>query len=147
MHLFFKNIRIFFSAFVLLVLSACAVFVASDEIVHGLSVANKGDTTISNVVIEYGKITRRECIPFCRPRSGGGVWNSPMSIPETMRVTWLSYDGYFHDKTILVSSRIKDRRRLANLYFEFRANQLTVIQALHYDNRSIIEYEKFPLYP
>ena len=128
-------------------MSACAASLADGEVAHGLSIANKGDTKISNVVIEYGKITRKECVPFCWPRSGGGVWNSPMPIPETVRVTWMSDEGYFHGRNIFVKSRIKDERRLANLYFEFRANQLIVIQALRHDNRTIIEYEKFPLYP
>lgn len=112
-------------------LSACAASLTGGEIAHGLSVANKGDTKISNVIIEYGKITRKECIPFCWPRSGGGVWNSRMPIPETMRITWLTEDGHPYDVTVPIRSRLKDVHRLRTLYLEFSSTKLVVTQGLH----------------
>lgn len=125
---------------VFLALGACAVSLTGGEIAHGLSVANKGDTKISNVIIEYGKITRNECVPFCWPRSGGGVWNSPMPIPETMRVTWLTEDGHQHDVNVPVRTRLKDKHRLRTLYLEFSSEKLVVIQGLY-------GLADFPLFP
>ena len=124
----------------LLALTACSTVRSLDEIEHGLGVANRGDSRISNVVIQYGKIMRNECIPFCHPKSGGGVWNAPMPIPDTMQVTWETSDGQKREVTVPVKSRIKDRYRLRTLYLEFSGSQLSVRQALH-------GFEELPLFP
>lgn len=121
-------------------LSACSTVQSLGEIEHGLSVANKGDTRISNVVIQYGKITRRECTLGCPPKSGGGVWNAPMPIPDTMQVSWETSDGKKREVTVHVKSRVKDRYRLRTLYLEFSGSQLSIRQGLH-------GLEELPLFP
>lgn len=121
-------------------LSACSTVQSLGEIEHGLSVANKGDTRISNVVIQYGKITRRECTLGCPPKSGGGVWNAPMPIPDTMQVSWETSDGKKREVTVPVKSRVKDRYRLRTLYLEFSGSQLSIRQGLH-------GLEELPLFP
>ena len=125
---------------IFLALAACSTVQSLGEVEHGLSVANRGDSRISNVVIQYGKITRKECIPFCHPKSGGGVWNAPMPIPDTMQVTWETSDGQKREVMVPVKSRIKDRSRLRTLYLEFSGGQLLVRQALH-------GLEEIPLFP
>jgi hypothetical protein len=127
--------------------SACSTVQGLGEFEHGLSVANKGDTKIFNVVIQYGKITRKECVPLCHPKSGGGVWNAPMPVPDTAQVSWETADGQKHQVTVPVRTRVKDLRRLRNLYFQFNGDQLVVIQGLDYNNPTIFEYEKFHLFP
>ena len=136
----FRSLRAGASAVIFLALAACSTVQSSGEIEHGLSVANRGDSRISNVVIQYGKITRKECVPFCHPKSGGGVWNAPMPIPETMQVTWETSDGQKRDAAVRVKSRIKDRNRLRTLYLEFSGGQLSVRQGLH-------GLEELPLFP
>lgn len=121
-------------------LSACSTVQSLGDIEHGLSVANKGDSRISNVVIQYGKVTRNECTLGCPPKSGGGVWNAPMPIPDTMQVTWETSDGKKREVTMPVKSRIKDRSRLRTLYFEFTGDRLVVMQGLR-------GFEEVPLYP
>ena len=143
----FRRVCTFAAISVCMALAACSTVQSLGEIAHGLSVANRGDSRISNVVIQYGKITRKECIPFCHPKSGGGVWNAPMPIPDSMVVTWQTADGQQHQVNPQVKSRIKDPRRLRNLYFHFSGDQLTVIQGLDYNNPTIFEYEKLPLFP
>lgn len=139
-----RNLRVCVTAGIVfalaVVLTACSTVGSLAEIEHGLSVANKGDSRISNVVIQYGKITRKECVPFCHPKSGGGVWNAPMLISETMQVTWETADGQKRDVTVPVRSRVKDRNRLGTLYLEFSGSQLTITQRLD-------GYDSFPLYP
>ena len=136
----FRNLRAYALVGPLLALAACSTVQSLGEIEHGLSVENKGDSRISNVVIQYGKIMRKECIPFCHPKSGGGVWNTPMPIPDTMQVTWETSDGKKQEVMVPVKSRIKDRYRLRTLYLEFRGTQLSVRQALH-------GFEELPLFP
>lgn len=136
----FRRLHVFAAAGVLIALAGCSTVPSSGEIEHGLSVANRGDSRISNVVIQYGKITRRECIPFCRPKSGGGVWNAPMPIPDSMLVTWQTADGQNRDVTVPVRSRIKDRNRLRTLYLEFSGRELSVRQGLRGG-------EELPLFP
>ena len=137
---FFCSLRVCVFIGIAFAFAGCSTVQSMGEIEHGLSVANKGDSRISNVVIQYGKITRKECVPFCHPKSGGGVWNAPMLIPDTMQVTWETADGQKRDVTVPVKSRIKDRNRLGTLYLEFSGNQLTVRQRLD-------GYDTFPLYP
>lgn len=127
----YRGLRVCALAGIFLTLAACSAVQSLGEIEHGLSVANKGDSRISNVVIQYGKITRKECVPFCHPKSGGGVWNAPMSIPNAMQVTWETSDGHKREVTVPVKSRIKDRYRLRTLYLEFSGSQLSVRQGLH----------------
>lgn len=129
----------------LLACTACAV--VGGDLEHGLSVANKGESKIFNVVIRYGKITRNECTKGCLPRSGGGVWNAPMPIPDSMQVSWQTADGQQHQLDVPVKSRIKDARRLNALYLEFRGAQLLVKQGLQYDNPTLVGLEEFPLFP
>ena len=136
----FHRVCTFLAVSVCIALAACSTVQSLGEVEHGLSVANRGDSRISNVVIQYGKITRKECIPFCHPKSGGGVWNAPMPIPDTMQVTWKTSDGQKRDVTVPVKSRIKDRYRLRTLYLEFSGGQLSVRQALH-------GLEEIPLFP
>ena len=136
----FLSLRVCAFIGIALSFSACSTVQSMGEIAHGLSVANKGDSRISNVVIQYGKITRKECVPFCHPKSGGGVWNAPMPIPDTMQVTWETSDGQKRDVTVPVKSRIKDRNRLRTLYLEFSGSQLSVQQGL-------TGYEEIPLFP
>ena len=64
----FRNLRAYALVGPLLALAACSTVQSLGEIEHGLSVENKGDSRISNVVIQYGKIMRKECIPFCHPK-------------------------------------------------------------------------------
>ena len=132
---------------IFLALAACSTVQSLGEVEHGLSVANRGDSRISNVVIQYGKITRRECARGCPPKSEAGLWNAPMPIPDSMVVTWQTADGQQHQVNPQVKSRIKDPRRLRNLYFHFSGAQLIVIQGLDYDKPTIFEYEKLPLFP
>ena len=136
----FRRVCTFIAISVCMALAACSTVQSLGEIEHGLSVANRGDSRISNVVIQYGKITRKECIPFCHPKSGGGVWNAPMPIPDTMQVTWETSDGQKREVTVPVKSRIRDRYRLRTLYLEFSGGQLSVRQALH-------GLEELPLFP
>ena len=136
----FRNFRVWVLIGIVFAFAACSTVQSMVEIEHGLSVANKGDSRISNVVIQYGKITRKECVPFCHPKSGGGVWNAPMPIPETMQVTWETSDGQRRDVTVPVRSRVKDRNRLETLYLEFSGSQLSVQQRLG-------GYERLPLFP
>ena len=136
----FHRVCAFLAVSVCMALAACSTVQSLGEIEHGLSVANRGDSRISNVVIQYGKITRKECIPFCHPKSGGGVWNAPMPIPDTMQVTWETSDGQKREVMVPVKSRIKDRSRLRTLYLEFSGGQLLVRQALH-------GLEEIPLFP
>ena len=70
-----------------------------------------------------------------------------MPIPDSMVVTWQTADGQQHQVNPQVKSRIKDLRRLGNLYFQFSGDQLIVIQGLDYNNPSIFGYEKAPLFP
>ena len=136
----FRNFRSWVLIGIVFAFAACSTVQSMVEIEHGLSVANKGDSRISNVVIQYGKIMRKECVPFCHPKSGGGVWNAPMPIPDTMQVTWETSDGQKRDVTVPVKSRIKDRHRLETLYLEFSGSQLSVQQRLG-------GYERLPLFP
>ncbi len=142
-----SGFRLGLSLAVLAGLSACSTVQGRGDIAHGLSVSNKGDPKIFSVVIQYGEITRKECIPLCHPKSGGGVWNAPMPIPDTMQVSWETSTGQKRQLTVPVRSRIKDPRRLRNLYFEFNGDQLVVIQALRYNNPTIFEFEEFRLFP
>ena len=136
----FHRVCTFLTVNVFLALAACSTVQSLGEIEHGLSVANRGDSRISNVVIQYGKVIRKECVPFCHPKSGGGVWNAPMPIPDAMRVTWETSDGQKREATVPVKSRIKDRYRLRTLYLEFSGSQLSVRQGLH-------GLEELPLFP
>ena len=144
---FSRSVCTFLAVSTLSVLSACSTVQSLGEIEHGLSVANKGESRISNVVIKYGKITRTECLRGCPPKSEAGLWNAPMPIPDTMQVSWETSDGQKRELTASVKSRIKDPRRLKNLYFQFSGDQLIVIQGLDYNNPSILMYEKLPLFP
>ena len=143
----FRSLRACASAGIFLALAACSTVQSLGEIEHGRSVANRGDSRISNVVIQYGKITRRECVRGCPAKSEAGLWNAPMAIPDSMVVTWQTADGQQHQVNPQVKSRIKDPRRLRNLYFHFSGAQLIVIQGLDYDKPTIFEYEKLPLFP
>ena len=143
----FHRVCAFLAVSVCMALAACSTVQSLGEIEHGLSVANRGDSRISNVVIQYGKITRRECVRGCPPKSDAGLWNAPMEIPDSMVVTWQTADGQQHQVNPQVKSRIKDPRRLRNLYFHFSGAQLIVIQGLDYDKPTIFEYEKLPLFP
>ena len=136
----FHRVCAFLAVSVCMALAACSTVQSLGEIEHGLSVANRGDSRISNVVIQYGKITRRECVRGCPPKSEAGLWNAPMPIPETMQVTWETSDGEKHEVTVPVKSRIKDRYRLRTLYLEVSGGQLSVRQALH-------GLEELPLFP
>ena len=136
----FRRVCTFAAISVCMALAACSTVQSLGEIAHGLSVANRGDSRISNVVIQYGKVTRKECIPFCHPKSGGGVWNAPMPVPDTMQVTWETSDGQKREVTVPVKSRIRDRYRLRTLYLEFSGSQLSVRQGLH-------GLEELPLFP
>ena len=137
---FSLSLRISAAIGIAFALAACSTVLGLGEIEHGLSVANKGDSRISNVVIQYGKVTRKHCIPFCHPRSESGLWNAPMLIPDTMQVTWETSDGQKREVTVPVRSRIKDRNRLETLYFEFSGSQLVVQQRLD-------GYERLPVFP
>ena len=99
----------------LLVLSACAIAQSLGDLEHGLSVANKGDSKIFDVVIQYGKITRKECVDGCPAKGGGGVWNAPMPIPDNMQVSWKTDDGQQYQVNAPVKLRLKDPRRLSAL--------------------------------
>ena len=143
----FRCVCTFLAVSTFTALTACSTVQSLGEIEHGLSVSNKGDSRISNVVIQYGKITRKECLRGCPPQSEAGLWNAPMPIPDTMQVMWDTSDGQKREVTISVKSRIKDPRRLRNLYFQFSGDQLNVIQGLDYNNPSILAYEKLPLFP
>ena len=143
----YRGLRVCALAGIFLTLAACSAVQSLGEIEHGLSVANKGDSRISNVVIQYGKITRKECVKGCPAKSEAGLWNAPMPIPDSMQVTWETSDGHKREVTVPVKSRIKDPRRLRNLYFQFSGDQLIVIQGLDYNNPTIFEYEKLPLFP
>jgi hypothetical protein len=121
-------------------LSACSTVQGLGEFEHGLSVANKGDSKIFNVVIQYGKITRKECVKWCLPKSEGGLWNAPMPIPDTAQVSWETADGQKHQVTVPVKSRVKDPGRLRTLYFEFSGDKLVVAQGLR-------GLDELPLYP
>ena len=136
----FQRVFAFLAVSVCMAFAACSAVQSLGEIEHGLSVANKGDSRISNVIIQYGKITRRECVRGCPPKSEAGLWNAPMPIPETMQVTWETSDGQKHEVTVPVKSRIKDRYRLRTLYLEVSGGQLSVRQALH-------GLEELPLFP
>lgn len=142
-----RSVRLAALTGVLLVLNACAIAQGMGDIEHGLSVANKGDSKIQDVLIQYGKITRKECTVGCPPKSGGGVWNAPMPIPDKMLVSWQTADGQQHQVNVPVKSRLKDASRLRVLYLEFRDDQLKVIQALGYNNPTLFEFEELPLYP
>ena len=136
----FHRVFAFLAVSVCMAFAACSAVQSLGEIEHGLSVANKGDSRISNVIIQYGKITRRECVRGCPPKSEAGLWNAPMPIPETMQVTWETSDGQKHEVTVPVKSRIRDRYRLRTLYLEFSGSQLSVRQGLH-------GLEELPLFP
>lgn len=77
-----RSIRLAVLMGVLLVLNTCATAQALGTTGHGFDVENKGDSKIFHVVIQYGKVTRIDCDPYCLPKRGGGSWNVDMPIAD-----------------------------------------------------------------
>ena len=135
------------AALLLGLLSACATAQGVGNVEHGFYVDNKGDEPIHSVLISYGNLRLPFCDIRCLPKRGGGGWNAPMPIQEEMQVTWQTADGKTHEARVPVRAKVKDMSRLATLYLQFNGAQLTVVQALHDSNPTILEFEKLPLYP
>ncbi len=135
-----------FATLLLGILSACATAQGTGDVEHGFDIQNAGETNISNVVLSYGNRSIKFCRRYCVPKAGSfyGVY---MPIQDEMQVTWQTADGQIHEARVPVRAKVKDLSRLAVLYLQFNGTQLTVIQALHYPNPTILEFEKLSLYP
>lgn len=64
-----------------------------------------------------------------------------------MQVTWQTAGGQTHEARVPVRAKAKDVSDLAVLYLQFNGAQLTVVQAPHYSNPTILKLEELQLYP
>src|SRR5450830_1323720 len=100
-----------------------------------------------DVVIRYGEVTQKFCVPYCVPKNGGGGgWCAPMPIQNEMFVTWKTADGLKHEATVLVKEKLVSPNRFKSLMLYFDKDHLTVLQTLEQEQSGAVGFEKSPLY-
>ena len=127
-------------------LSGCANVLGQKNIEHGFNVENIGEEKISQVVIQYGAVTKEFCKQGCFYK-GGSFYGVYMPIQSKMFVTWKTADGLKHEVTVLVKEKIKDVNRFRRLFLEFSGAKLVVKQGASFTAVGEVGWEESSLYP
>ncbi|MES2880045.1 MAG: hypothetical protein V4713_16660, partial [Pseudomonadota bacterium] len=90
---------------------------------HGLNIEVKGNQSIYNVEVLYGK----EVIRFKNIYNpgGGSGWNAPMLIPDKMTVRWSVY-GQEREVVVNLAGKTAPTNRLARWRLRFFGEKLEV---------------------
>ena len=131
----------------ILCLHACALTQTDKPVEHGFFVDNKGEVTISTVVIDYGGRQIKFCDPRCLPKRSNGFEGVYMPIQPEMQVTWQTADGQSHQAQVVVKAKVKDLSLLKVLFLEFRNESLTIKQGALFTNPYLHGFDESPLYP
>lgn len=127
-------------------LSACAVTPNAGMVEHGIDVVNKGESLVSEILVQYGDVRREFCKRGCGNGSGS-FYGVHMPIQDEMLVTWKTADGISHKAQFLVKAKLQDAKRFSLVNLQFYGEQLVAQQWSHYSNSSVLEFEKMPLFP